>query len=74
MIHDTRVIPTDGRAPVRASIRQMNGSSTARWDGEHAGRGRDELHQPPPYRGSRRRAAPDERFRRLDKDLDPGRT
>jgi len=69
MIHDTRVIPTDGRAPARASIRQMNGSSTARWDGDTLVVDATNFTSRLPYRGSSDALHLTERFRRLDKDL-----
>jgi hypothetical protein len=34
MVHDTRVIPLDGRPHVGANIHQYMGDSRARWDGE----------------------------------------
>jgi hypothetical protein len=34
MIHETRVIPLDGRAHVGAGIRMWNGDSRGRWDGD----------------------------------------
>ncbi len=34
MLHDTRIIPLDGRPPADEGIRQYMGSSTGRWDGE----------------------------------------
>jgi len=34
MIHDTRVIPTDGRAHAGASVRSYFGDSVGRWDGD----------------------------------------
>ena len=34
MLHDPRIIPTDGRAPIPSSIRQLEGSSRGRWDGD----------------------------------------
>ena len=33
MIHDTRIIPTDGRAHIQKDIRQWMGSSVGHWDG-----------------------------------------
>jgi hypothetical protein len=69
MIHDTRVIPTDGRAPARASIRQMNGSSTARWDGDTLVVDATNFTSRLPYRGSSDALHLTERFRRLDKEL-----
>jgi len=69
MIHDTRVIPTDGRAPARASIRQMNGSSTARWDGDTLVVDATHFTSRLPYRGSSDALHLTERFRRIDRDL-----
>ena len=34
MIHDVRVVPLDGRAPIDGRIRQWNGDSRGRWDGD----------------------------------------
>lgn len=34
MLHDPRIIPTDGRAPLPANIRQLEGSSRGRWEGD----------------------------------------
>jgi hypothetical protein len=34
MIHEARVIPVDGRAPVGATLRSYMGYSTGRWDGD----------------------------------------
>ena len=34
MIHEARVIPVDGRAPVGASLRSYMGYSSGRWDGD----------------------------------------
>ena len=34
MLHDPRIIPTDGRPPLPSSIRQLEGSSRGRWDGD----------------------------------------
>ena len=34
MIHDVRVIPLDGRDPINAKIRQWNGDSRGRWEGD----------------------------------------
>lgn len=33
-IHDVRIIPLDGRPPLPESIRQWNGDSRGRWDGD----------------------------------------
>jgi hypothetical protein len=34
MIHETRVIPVDGRPHLPSSVRQWNGDSIGRWDGD----------------------------------------
>jgi hypothetical protein len=34
MLHDPRIIPVDGRPPLPASIRQLEGSSRGRWEGD----------------------------------------
>ena len=34
MIHDTRIIPLDGRGPLDASIQQWLGNSRGRWEGD----------------------------------------
>jgi len=34
MLHDTRIIPLDGRPPADAGVRQYMGSSVGHWDGE----------------------------------------
>jgi hypothetical protein len=33
MVHDTRIVPLDGRAPLSPKIRQYMGESRGRWDG-----------------------------------------
>jgi hypothetical protein len=34
MLHDTRIVPLDGRPPADAAIRQYMGSSVGHWDGD----------------------------------------
>jgi hypothetical protein len=34
MIHDTRIIPLDGRPPIAQQIRQWHGDSRGRWEGD----------------------------------------
>ena len=34
MIHEARIIPTDGRAPMNAALKNYMGYSTGRWDGD----------------------------------------
>ena len=45
MIHDTRIIPLDGRPHLDASVRQWMGDSRARWVRRHAGGGDHQLHR-----------------------------
>jgi hypothetical protein len=68
MIHDTRVIPTDGRAHARAALRQLNGDSRAHWDGDTLVVDGTNFTNRLPYRGSSAALHLIERFRRVDKD------
>jgi hypothetical protein len=34
MIHDARIIPVDGRPPLPSSVRQLEGDSRGRWEGD----------------------------------------
>jgi hypothetical protein len=68
MIHDTRMIPTDGRAHVRPAIRLLNGDSTARWDGDTLVVDVTNFTGRMAYRGSSDALHLVERFRRIDKD------
>jgi hypothetical protein len=34
MIHETRIIPVDGRQPISSTIRQFHGDSRGRWEGD----------------------------------------
>jgi hypothetical protein len=68
MIHDTRVIPTDGRAHVSAAIRQLYGDSRAHWDGDTLVVDVTNFTGRLPYRGSSDALHLTERFRRTDKD------
>ena len=34
MVHDARVVPLDGRSPLRNTMRLWSGDSRGRWDGE----------------------------------------
>ena len=69
MIHDTRMIPTDGRSHVRTAIRLLNGDSTARWDGDTLVVDATNFTARMNYRGSSEALHLMERFRRIDKDL-----
>jgi len=68
MIHDTRVIPTDGRRHIGAKIRQYFGDSTGRWDGDTLVVDVTNLSDKSSFRGSSDRMHLTERFRRVDKD------
>jgi len=68
MIHDTRVIPTDGRAHVNPAIRQLNGNASAHWDGDTLVVDTANFSGGLPYRGSSDALHLIERFRRTDKD------
>ena len=34
MVHDARIVPLDGRAPLPSHLRQWKGDSRGRWDGD----------------------------------------
>ena len=68
MIHDTRIVPTDGRAHVRSNIRQLSGDARGRWDGDTLVVDTTNFTGRMPYRGSSDSMHLIERFRRIDKD------
>ena len=68
MIHDTRIIPTDGRAHVHSGIRQLFGDSKARWDGDTLVIDVTNFTGRLPYRGSSDSLHLTEKYRRIDKD------
>jgi len=68
MIHDTRVIPTDGRTHTRATLRLMNGNSDAHWEGDTLVVDATNFTNRLPFRGSSAALHLIERFRRVDKD------
>jgi hypothetical protein len=69
MIHDTRTIPTDGRAHVRPNIRMLNGDSTAKWDGDTLVVDVTNFTSRLNYRGSSDALHLTEKFRRIEKDV-----
>ncbi len=69
MIHDTRMIPTDGRPHVKPAIRFLNGDSTARWDGDTLVVDVTNFTHRLNYRGSSDALHLTERFRRIDRDV-----
>ena len=56
-LHEHRIIPLDGRAPLDPGIRTWFGDSRGRWEGGHAGRRGDELQRPDQLPGRRLHAA-----------------
>jgi hypothetical protein len=68
MIHDTRIIPTDGRPHLPPSIRQLFGDSRAHWDGDTLVVDITNFTSRLPYRGSSDALHLTERYRRTEKD------
>ena len=58
MIHDTRVLYTDGRPHISPSIRQLLGDSRAQVGGRRTGRRDHEPHRQDEHRSERQRPAP----------------
>ena len=69
MIHDTRVIPTDGRPHAGAALRQYLGDSTGRWDGDTLVVDVTNFNGKVTFRGSSQALHLIERFRRIEKDV-----
>jgi len=69
MIHDTRIIPTDGRPHLPSTIRQLFGDSRAHWDGDTLVVDVTNFTNRLPYRGSTDALHLTERYRRMDRDL-----
>jgi hypothetical protein len=69
MIHDTRIIPTDGRPHLPSMIRQLFGDSRAHWDGDTLVVDVTNFTNRLPYRGSTDALHLTERYRRMDRDL-----
>jgi len=69
MIHDTRVIPIDGRAHVGSPIRGYFGDSRAHWDGDTLVVDVTNISEKGNYRGSRETLHLIERFSRVGSNL-----
>jgi len=68
MIHDTRIIPLDGRAHVPADIRQWRGDSRGRWEGNTLVVDTTNFSDEYSFRGSDRNLHLTERFTRNSPD------
>jgi hypothetical protein len=68
MIHDTRVIPLDGRPHIDSSIRQYLGDARGRWEGDTLVVETTNFNDKVPYRGSSEHLTLVERFTPLGPD------
>ena len=68
MVHDTRIIPLDGRAPLGSAIRQWFGDSRGHWDGDTLVVDTTNFTDKTNFRGSGRNLHLVERFTRVDRD------
>lgn len=68
MIHDVRIIPTDGRPHVASDIRQWMGNSTGHWEGDSLVVDTTNFTGRTAFRGSSQNLHVMERFRRVDAD------
>ncbi len=66
MIHDARVIPLDGRAPLPENMRQWMGDSRGHWEGETLVIETTNLNGKNPFRGSSENMRVIERLTRVD--------
>ena len=69
MIHDSRVIPTDGRPHLPESIRQLHGDPRGRWEGETLVVDTTNFSSQSNFRGSSEGLHLVERFTRVSPDL-----
>jgi hypothetical protein len=68
MIHDARIIPLDGRAPLADNMRQWMGDSRGHWEGETLVIETTNFNGKNPFRGSSERMKVTERLTRVDAD------
>jgi hypothetical protein len=66
MVHESRIVPMDGRPHVNADIRQWNGDSRGRWDGDTLVVETTNFSDKTSFRGSSSGLKVIERFRRAD--------
>ena len=69
MIHEARVIPTDGRPHIASSLRQLHGDSRGRWDGDTLVVDTTNFSPQSNFRGSSENLHLVERFTRVSPDL-----
>jgi hypothetical protein len=69
MYHDTRIIPTDGRAHLPPNIRQWRGDSIGRWEGDTLVVDTINFSDKTHFRGSSENLHVVERFTRTGKDM-----
>ncbi len=69
MIHDVRIIPTDGRAHVPSNIRLWLGDPVGHWDGETLVVETTNFTNDSPFNGSSKDMKLVERFTRINKDV-----
>ena len=68
MIHETRIIPLDGRPPISSDIRQWMGDSRGRWDGDTLVVETTHFTDQQEFRGTTAELRLVERFTRIDAD------
>ena len=68
MVHDTRVIPLDGRPHIASSVRQYMGDARGRWEGNTLVVETTNFTDKTPYRGSSEQLRMIERFTPLGPD------
>jgi hypothetical protein len=69
MIHEARVVPTDGRPPLSPAIRQLHGDSRGRWEGDTLVVETRNFSPRSNFRGSSENLHLTERFTRVIPDL-----
>jgi hypothetical protein len=69
MIHEARVVPTDGRPHLHSSIRQLHGNSVGRWEGDTLVVDTTNFSARSNFRGSSENLHLVERFTRVSPDL-----
>ena len=68
MVHTVRVVPLDGRAPLRENIRQWSGDSRSHWEGDTLVVETSNFNDERRWRGSTKNMKLVERFTRVDAD------